>query len=54
MLFTIAAWDSNCPQHIPQLLPAADVAVALEARDLRIAELEARFVCYEEPADPIG
>ncbi len=41
ILFTVTAWDSNCPQHIPQLLPAADVAAALELRDKRIAELEA-------------
>lgn len=41
ILFTVTAWDSNCPQHIPQRFEAADVAAALEARDLRIAELEA-------------
>jgi uncharacterized protein len=41
MLFTVAAWDSNCPQHIPQRFEAADVAAALAARDERIAALEA-------------
>jgi hypothetical protein len=41
ILFTIAAWDSNCPQHIPQRFEAADVARALAKRDERIAELEA-------------
>jgi uncharacterized protein len=41
IVFTIAAWDSNCPQHIPQKFDAADVAAALAARDARIAELEA-------------
>lgn len=40
ILFTIAAWDTNCPQHIPQKFDAADVASALAARDARIAELE--------------
>ena len=40
ILFTVAAWDSNCPQHIPQRFEAADVAAALEQRDRRIAELE--------------
>ena len=39
--FTVAAWDTNCPQHIPQRIDAADVAAALIARDRRIAELEA-------------
>ena len=40
LLFTIAAWDANCPQHIPQRFEAADVAAALAERDARIAELE--------------
>jgi predicted pyridoxine 5'-phosphate oxidase superfamily flavin-nucleotide-binding protein len=38
--FRILAWDTNCPQHIPQKFDAADVAAALAARDARIAELE--------------
>jgi uncharacterized protein len=41
IVFKIAAWDTNCPQHIPQKFDAADVAAALAARDTRIAELEA-------------
>jgi hypothetical protein len=41
ILFTVTAWDSNCPQHIPQRFEAADVARALAKRDERIAELEA-------------
>jgi predicted pyridoxine 5'-phosphate oxidase superfamily flavin-nucleotide-binding protein len=41
ILFKIAAWDTNCPQHIPQKFDAADVAAALAWRDARIAELEA-------------
>jgi predicted pyridoxine 5'-phosphate oxidase superfamily flavin-nucleotide-binding protein len=40
ILFKIAAWDTNCPQHIPQKFDAADVAAALASRDARIAELE--------------
>jgi hypothetical protein len=40
ILFTVAAWDSNCRQHIPQRFEAADVAAALDERDRRIAELE--------------
>ena len=40
ILFKIAAWDSNCPQHIPQRFEAADVAKALAERDQRIAALE--------------
>jgi predicted pyridoxine 5'-phosphate oxidase superfamily flavin-nucleotide-binding protein len=41
ILFTLAAWNANCPQHIPQRFDAADVAAALAERDRRIAELEA-------------
>lgn len=41
ILFTVAAWDSNCPQHIPQRFDAADVASALFKRDERIRALEA-------------
>jgi predicted pyridoxine 5'-phosphate oxidase superfamily flavin-nucleotide-binding protein len=40
ILFTVAAWDSNCAQHIPQRFEAADVAAALMQRDERIAALE--------------
>ncbi|MGJ5068754.1 pyridoxamine 5'-phosphate oxidase family protein [Bradyrhizobium oligotrophicum] len=43
ILFTISAWDTNCPQHIPQKFDAADVAEALAVRDARIAELEAEL-----------
>ncbi|HEV7603133.1 MAG TPA: pyridoxamine 5'-phosphate oxidase family protein [Bradyrhizobium sp.] len=43
ILFRIAAWDTNCPQHIPQKFAAADVAAALASRDARIAELEAKL-----------
>jgi len=41
ILFTVSAWNSNCPQHIPQRFEAGDVAAALDRRDKRIAELEA-------------
>jgi uncharacterized protein len=43
VVFTVTAWDSNCPQHIPQRFEAADVAAALDSRDRRIAELEAEI-----------
>lgn len=47
ILFKIAAWDTNCPQHIPQKFEAADVAAALAARDARIAELEAEVAALK-------
>jgi uncharacterized protein len=41
ILFSVKAWDANCPQHIPQRIDAADVATALADRDRRIQALEA-------------
>jgi uncharacterized protein len=41
ILFAIEAWDMNCPQHIPQLLDAAEVADAFAQLQRRIGELEA-------------
>ena len=43
VLFTVTAWDVNCPQHIPQRFEAADVEAALRTRDERIATLEAEI-----------
>ncbi len=43
LIIRVTAWDANCPQHIPQRLDADDVAAAIEARDRRIAELEAQL-----------
>ena len=59
ILFTVEAWDINCPQHIPQKFDAGDVAAALERLQQRIAMLEAenarlRAECghVDEPARP--
>ena len=52
ILFTIAAWDTNCPQHIPQKFEAADVAAVLAARDARIAELEEELATLKGAASP--
>ena len=49
ILFRISAWDTNCPQHIPQKFDAADVAAALASRDTRIAELEAELAALKRP-----
>jgi predicted pyridoxine 5'-phosphate oxidase superfamily flavin-nucleotide-binding protein len=44
IMIHIEAWDTNCPKHIPQLVPAVDVAKLIAARDARIAELEAELL----------
>src|SRR5436305_3803873 len=41
IVFTVSAWDSNCPQHIQQNIDAPDVAAALAASDVRTAALDA-------------
>ena len=41
VIFTVEAWDRNCAQHIPRLLPYEDVSVAINHLEQRIAELEA-------------
>jgi predicted pyridoxine 5'-phosphate oxidase superfamily flavin-nucleotide-binding protein len=43
ILFTVSAWNANCPQHIPLRFDAADVAAALAERDRKIALLEAEL-----------
>src|ERR1700690_1435373 len=53
ILFRISAWDTNCPQHIPQKFDAADVAAALATRDARIAELEAELATLKGKATSV-
>lgn len=43
MVITVEGFDWNCPQHIPVRIDAEDVQRALDQRDARIAELEARL-----------
>ena len=40
IVFEVAAWDVNCPQHITRRYTEAEVATALEKLTARIAELE--------------
>lgn len=49
MLIKVAAWDVNCPQHIPVKIEADDVRAAIETRDARIAELEAEVEKLRAP-----
>ena len=52
LVFTVTAWDVNCPKHIPQRFEAADVRAALAARDARIAELESELDALRLRIDP--
>jgi predicted pyridoxine 5'-phosphate oxidase superfamily flavin-nucleotide-binding protein len=52
ILFSISAWDANCPQHIPRRVEAADAAEAIAERDRRIAALEAQLAQLRAAAPP--
>jgi predicted pyridoxine 5'-phosphate oxidase superfamily flavin-nucleotide-binding protein len=54
ILFKVAAWDANCPQHIPQRFEAADVAAALAERDRRIEELEGELERLRSAGRTVG
>jgi predicted pyridoxine 5'-phosphate oxidase superfamily flavin-nucleotide-binding protein len=54
ILFDVATWNANCPQHIPQRFDAADVAAALAARDDRIRDLEAEVAALRRAAAAKG
>jgi predicted pyridoxine 5'-phosphate oxidase superfamily flavin-nucleotide-binding protein len=41
ILFELEAWDTNCPQHIPHMFHAEDVAGTIVKFQERIKELEA-------------
>ena len=47
ILFDIEAWDTNCPQHIPQMFHAEDVARTIEQFQARIRELEAEIAALK-------
>jgi predicted pyridoxine 5'-phosphate oxidase superfamily flavin-nucleotide-binding protein len=50
IVFTVTAWDSNCPQHIPVRFDALSVQVALDQRDQRIHVLEAELAALQAKA----
>ncbi|MBR2535691.1 MAG: pyridoxamine 5'-phosphate oxidase family protein [Hyphomicrobium sp.] len=43
IVFTVKAWDRNCPQHIPVLFSQEDVQAAVAPLHQRIATLEAEL-----------
>jgi predicted pyridoxine 5'-phosphate oxidase superfamily flavin-nucleotide-binding protein len=49
IVFTLEAWDRNCPQHIPGMLPFEDVAAAIGRLKKRISDLEAENARLREP-----
>jgi uncharacterized protein len=49
IIFQVAAIDINCPQHIPQMFFAEDVAETIAERDARISVLEAEIARLRAP-----
>ncbi len=48
IIFEVAAWDVNCPQHIPELLPAEQTSGLIQRLRERIAELESALAARPE------
>lgn len=49
IVFDIAAWDVNCPQHIPRKIDVVDLAPTIESLKSRIATLEAELRAARSP-----
>lgn len=54
LVFTVSAWDANCPQHIPQRYEAAEVEALLAEREERIRALEAQVARLRQGASHPG
>jgi len=52
ILFSVEAFDVNCPQHIPRRLEAADVMATISERDSVIEELQAKIALLSERQRP--
>ena len=48
ILFEVAAWDMNCPQHIPQKFDAADVASAMQHLQAQLDAAHAEIASLRE------
>jgi uncharacterized protein len=51
IVITIEAWDANCPQHIPHLVPFAELEQTRQILEKRIAGLEAELAQFR-PSNP--
>ena len=48
IVFTLEAWDANCPQHIPRMVGEAEVAEIVRGLNARIAALEAQVAAVRQ------
>ncbi|MFT7617334.1 MAG: putative pyridoxine 5'-phosphate oxidase superfamily flavin-nucleotide-binding protein [Planctomycetota bacterium] len=47
VVFTLDAWDANCPQHIHVRYPESEVAPMIEEMQTKIDDLQERLAKYE-------
>ncbi len=50
IVFSLEAWDVNCPQHIHQRFPQSAVAPVIEKLQNQVEELQRKLNAYEQPA----
>ena len=53
ILFTIEAWDVNCPQHIHKRVLVSEVAPVIDRLENEVAELKAKLKAVESGSDVI-
>ena len=53
ILFEVEAWDTNCPQHIPQMFHAEDVGRTVVELQTRIEELQAEVAALKAGRDGV-
>jgi len=47
IVFTVTAWDANCPQHIPRMIDESVVKQLLSEKEQKILELEGKIALLE-------
>ncbi|MCW8279612.1 pyridoxamine 5'-phosphate oxidase family protein [Agrobacterium sp. InxBP2] len=52
IVFTVTAWDSNCPQHIPRMVDESVVKQLLAEKEQKISELEEKIALLEAHTGP--
>ena len=48
ILFSVEAWDVNCPQHIHKRFPQSEVVPIIEKLQTQVKALQARLATYEQ------
>ena len=53
IVFTVEAWDLNCPQHIPQRVDAEEHHAIVQEKDRRIEALQAELDQLRSASSPL-